>query len=202
MRIISGKYKGRLIKMPKGMRPTQNKVRKAIFDILGDIEGLSFLELFAGSGAVGFEAASKGVKDLTLIEYNRDCMLAIKKNIESLNLKACNLYPLQAGLAIKKFYQEKRKFEIIFLDPPYYQGQATPNPIGWVGVPPSAAKKTLQTLAAYDILAPNGFIVTQHFKKDNLPDAQGDLVLFKQAKFGDTVLSFYKRNVPESHISR
>ncbi|OGX40584.1 MAG: hypothetical protein A2984_00960, partial [Omnitrophica WOR_2 bacterium RIFCSPLOWO2_01_FULL_41_12] len=150
------------------MRPTQNKVRKALFDILGDIEGLSFLELYAGSGAVGFEALSKGVKDLTLIEYNRDCMLAIKKNIESLNLKACNLYPLQAGLAIKKFYQEKRKFEIIFLDPPYYQGQATPNPIGWVGVPPSAAKKTLQTLAAYDILAPNGFIVVQHFKKDNL----------------------------------
>ena len=58
MRIISGKYRGRIIKMPKNIRPTQNKVRKALFDILGDITGLSLLELFAGSGAVGFEAAS------------------------------------------------------------------------------------------------------------------------------------------------
>lgn len=56
MRITTGKYKGRNMLMPKGIRPTQNKVRKAIFDILGDIEGLSFLELYAGSGAVGFEA--------------------------------------------------------------------------------------------------------------------------------------------------
>jgi 16S rRNA (guanine(966)-N(2))-methyltransferase RsmD len=78
MRIISGKYKGRIIKRPKGIRPTQDKVRKALFDILQDIAGLSFLELFAGSGAVGIEALSRGIRDLTLVEYNRDCLLAIK----------------------------------------------------------------------------------------------------------------------------
>lgn len=180
MRIICGKYKGRVIRMPKGIRPTQNKVRKALFDILGDIAGLSFLELFAGTGAVGFEALSRGAADLTLVEYNSDCLFSIRKNIESLQSKACSLYPQQADRAIKAIYKDERKFDIIFLDPPYYE---------------DLAKKTLQTLTHYDILAPNGFMVVQHFKKDNLPECLGDLVLFKQAGYGDTVLSFYKKEV-------
>jgi 16S rRNA (guanine(966)-N(2))-methyltransferase RsmD len=179
MRIISGEFKGRFIKMPKSIRPTQDKVRKALFDILGDIEGLSFLELFAGSGAVGFEAASRGVAELVLVEYNRHCQLAINKNIESLKLKACSLYPKEVSDAIKALHRDKRKFDIIFLDPPYYAG---------------GAKKTLQTLEAYDILASAGFIVAQHFKKDNLPNKLGDLSLFRQARYGDTLLSFYKKS--------
>ncbi|MBM3246424.1 MAG: 16S rRNA (guanine(966)-N(2))-methyltransferase RsmD [Candidatus Omnitrophica bacterium] len=178
MRIISGRYKGRVIQMPKGIRPTQDKVRKALFDILGDISGLSFLELFAGSGAIGLEASSRGVTDLTLVEYNPDCLLAIKKNIASLAAIACDLYPRQAEKAIRSLHKEKRKFDIIFLDPPYYQG---------------LAKKTLQTLSDYDILAPNGLVVVQHFKKDNLPENLGVLSLFRQAKYGDTTLSFYKK---------
>lgn len=164
--------------MPKGTRPTQNKVRKAIFDILGDIEGLSFLELFAGSGGVGFEAVSKGVEELTLVEYNRDCLLAIRKNIASLALKSCSLYPLEAKKAIKAFHKAQRKFDIIFLDPPYYQG---------------LAKKTLQILGAYDILAPNGFIIVQHFKRDALPQESQKLKLIKESRYGDTLLSFYKK---------
>jgi 16S rRNA (guanine(966)-N(2))-methyltransferase RsmD len=164
--------------MPKGIRPTQGKVRKALFDILGDIAGLSFLELFAGSGAVGLEAISRGVVDLTLVEYNPDCLLAIRKNIESLKLKACNLYPRQTDQTIKNLHKDKKKFGIIFLDPPYYR---------------DLAKKTLKTLSDYDILAPNGLIVIQHFKKDILPDSMGNLTVFKQATYGDTFLSFYKK---------
>jgi len=179
MRITSGKFRSRGIKMPKSIRPTQNKVRKALFDILGDVQGLSFLELFAGSGGVGFEAVSRGVGELTLVEYNRDCLVAIRKNIESLKLKACSLYPLEAEKAIKAFHKDKRRFDIIFLDPPYYQG---------------LAKKTLQILGAYDILAPNGFTVVQHFKRDELPEESGKLKLIKEARYGDTILSFYKRS--------
>ncbi|MBI5145119.1 MAG: 16S rRNA (guanine(966)-N(2))-methyltransferase RsmD [Candidatus Omnitrophica bacterium] len=185
MRIISGEYKGRVIKMPKGIRPTQGKVRKALFDILGDIEGLSFLELFAGSGAVGFEALSKGVSDLTLVEYDRDCLQAIEKNIAALKPRACTLYPQQAERAIKALHKEGKTFDIVFLDPPYYEG---------------LAKKTLQTLSCYDILTPYGFIVAQHFKKDNLPDAAGDLTLFRQKRYGDTILSFYKKEKSQIQI--
>ena len=164
--------------MPKGIRPTQNKVRKALFDILGDIEGLSFLELFAGSGAVGLEAISRGIRDLALVEYNRDCLLAMRRNIESLKVKACDIYPQEASAAIIALQKEGRKFDIIFLDPPYHKGMA---------------KKTLQTLSAYDILAPNGLVVVQHFKKEGLPETLGVFILFKQNIYGDSMLTFYRK---------
>ncbi len=178
MRILSGKYKGKFIVMPKGIRPTQDKVRKALFDILGDIEGVSFLDLFAGSGSMGFEAASRGVTELVLVEDNRICQVAITKNIELLDVKMCSLYPQEACKAIEILHKNKKKFEIVFLDPPYYK---------------DAAKKTLQILEAYDIVAPNGFVVVQHFKKDILPKNIANIVMFKQAKYGDTLLSFYKK---------
>ena len=178
MRIITGKYKGKAIRLPKEIRPTQGLVRKALFDILGDIKGLSFLELFAGSGAVGFEAVSRGVADLTLVEYNRNCLMAIRKNIESLKPKACDLYPKEAGDAIEAFHKDKRKFDIVFLDPPYHK---------------EMSKKILQMLGAYDILAPNGFVVVQHFKKEQLSKESGELTLIKESRYGDTLLSFYKK---------
>jgi len=179
MRITSGKYKGKEIKAAGNIRPTQDKVRKAIFDILGDLEGVFFLELFAGSGAVALEALSRGAAECVLVEYNSDCLLAIRKNIDSLKETACTVYPAQADKAIKDFSQQARHFDIIFFDPPYYQG---------------LAKKTLQTLAAYDILTPTGFVIIQHFKKDNLPVSAGDLTLFKQKSYGDTTLSLYKKS--------
>ena len=193
MRIIAGKYKGRTIKMPKKIRPTQDKVRKALFDILGEMEGVSFLELYSGSGAVGFEALSRGAAELALVEYDPDCVLAIKKNIEGLKVVSCRLYPLEAEKAVISFFKDKRKFDVIFMDPPYYKGLATPNLKGKVGVPLSAAKKTLQILGAYDILAPDGLLISQHFKKDSLPETAGDLKLFRQSRYGDTVLSFYRK---------
>jgi len=192
MRITSGKYKGKAIRLPKEIRPTQGLVRKALFDILGDIEGLSFLELFAGSGAVGFEAVSRGVTDLTLVEYNRNCLMAIRKNIESLKPKACDLYPKEAGDAIEAFHKDKRKFDIIFLDPPYYR----PEGHGLASDSQShkeMSKKILQMLGAYDILAPNGFVVVQHFKKEQLSKESGKLTLIKESRYGDTLLSFFKK---------
>ena len=164
--------------MPKGIRPTQNKVRKALFDILGDIEGVFFLELFAGSGAVGLEAASQGIKEVVFVENNPVCIKMLKENLSYLPLATYRLLPIDAFKAIERLAKEKEKFDIVFLDPPYYNDMA---------------KKTLKMVSTCDIVSPNGLIVVQHFKKDNLPDAVGDLVLFKQARYGDTVLSFYRK---------
>jgi 16S rRNA (guanine(966)-N(2))-methyltransferase RsmD len=185
MRIISGKYKGRIIQMPKGIRPTQGLVRKALFDILGDVEGLSFLELFAGSGAVGLEAASGGAKEVVFVDKDRRCLQTIKGNISAAPQSRYLFLLLDVYRAIEQLNKEKKKFDIIFLDPPYYH---------------ELAKKTLLNLSTYDILAPNGFIVAQHFKKDNLPEAVGDLALFRQARYGDTVLSFYKRRLSKDRL--
>jgi len=178
MRIITGTYKGRVIKMPKGIRPTPNRVRKAVFDILGDIEGLSFLELFAGSGAVGLEALSQGARDVTLVESNSNCVSTIRENIGHLAVSDCELIAMDVEKALEIFKRGKIKFEIIFLDPPYYLGMA---------------KKTLQSIYACDILAPTGFVIVQHFKRDELPPEEGDLSLFKRSVYGDTLLSFYKK---------
>jgi len=178
MRITTGRYKGRSLRLPKDIRPTQNKVRKALFDILGDIEGLSFLDLFAGSGSVGFEALSRGASFLALVERNPDCLAAIKQNMETLKNQDCAVYPQDAQKAIENFHKNRKGFDIIFLDPPYYQ---------------DLVKKTLQTLEGYDILAPNGLIVAQHFKKENLPDSLGVLSLFRQYKYSQTLLSLYRK---------
>ena len=192
MRITTGIYKGRRLKAPEGIRPTQQKVRKALFDILGDISGSSFLELFAGSGSVGFEALSRGVRHLALVESNRKCLLAIRENIESLKLKDCFLCPLEAGRSIKEFFKEKRKFDIIFLDPPYYKetmarGSKLDSDVG------QGAKKTLHMLGVYDILTHYGLVAVQHLKKDSLPEEAGFLKKIKESRYGDTALSFYRK---------
>lgn len=183
MRIISGVYKGRLIKMPKGIRASRDKVRKALFDILGDIEGLSFLELFAGSGAIAIEALSQGVKEVVLVERDPECIKIIKDNFSLLGCVGYTLIPLEGLQALKCLNKAGRKFDLIFMDPPYYQ---------------ALAKKTLQILTSYDILTASGFIVVEHFKKDNLPDTLGDLVLFRQYKYADTILSFYRKTIVNS----
>jgi len=209
MRIISGKYKGRIIQMPKGIRPTQDKVRKALFDILGDMEGLLFLELFAGTGAVGIEAVSQGASRVVFVENEPKCVEKIKEGISVLGFSGFRVLGLDAMAAIKQLHRREEKFDIIFMDPPYYRDlvlrlRSAP----MVSVPrlrsglvlssskdavESLAKKILLNLSAYDILAPNGFVIAQHFKKDILPDTAGNLVKFKQARYGDTLLTFYKK---------
>ncbi len=164
--------------MPNGIRPTQDKVRKALFDILGDIEGSSFLELFAGSGAVGIEALSRGAKQVVFVENSSDCLKALKNNFTYLLPATYYLLPADAAKAIDKLGEERAKFDIIFLDPPYYR---------------EMSKKILQMLGAYDILAPNGFVVVQHFKKESLPKESGKLIIIKESRYGDTLLSFYRK---------
>lgn len=193
MRITTGKYRNRKLFYPKGIRPTQDKVRKAIFDILGDVNGLTLLELFAGSGAVGFEALSRGVRELTMVECNHNSILAIKKNIELLKASSCNLYYLEAQKAVKLLARDKKSFDIIFFDPPYHKDMS---------------KKILQTLDCYDILAPNGLIVVQHSKAELLPKDGLRFNLIKEAKYGDTWLSIFShaeserknKNVPDSFV--
>lgn len=178
MRIIAGKYKGRHIKVLKCIRPTQGKVKKALFDILGDINGLSFLELFAGSGQVGLEALSRGVKEVVFIEKDLKIAKIIKENLSLLGYSHYRVITLDVLKALKNLDKQGKKFDIVFLDPPYYKG---------------LAKKTLQSLGTYDILAGNGFIVVQHFKKDILSERINNLTKYKEARYGDALLSFYKK---------
>jgi 16S rRNA (guanine966-N2)-methyltransferase len=177
MRIITGEYKSRQLKAPKGIRPTEDRVRKALFDILGKMDDLSFLELFAGSGAVGLEALSLGAKEVAFVENHRPASLVIEENIQSLGCQArARVICQDAFRAIENFSLKGEKFDLIFLDPPYYKG---------------IAEKILQILGDYDILQKSGYLIIQHFKKDFVAEKAGKLALWRQEKYGDSLLSFY-----------
>jgi len=116
--IKGGDLKGRKIYVPSFIRPTQNKVKKAIFDVLGDkVKGSIFLDLFAGSGNIGIEALSRGASFCVFVEKNFKCVSLIKKNIYELKLKdKSKIIKEDSGKFVLK---QKGKFDIIFADPPY-----------------------------------------------------------------------------------
>lgn len=123
LRIFGGFLKGRLLKTPKGSstRPTQGNVREAVFNICqNDIAGSRFLDLFAGSGAMGLEAISRGAAQATLIEQNRNAIACIKENIISLHVeKEVVLISIEAGRALVSLAGQGVLFDIVYIDPPY-----------------------------------------------------------------------------------
>jgi len=176
MRIIAGKFKGIDLKSAKSIRPTESKVKKSLFDILGDLEGVKFLDLFAGCGAVGIEALSRGAEGVVFVEKDRGCCAAIEDNLSKVRQDA-EVLNMDTQKALDVILNAKNKFDIVFLDPPYYK---------------DLVKKTLQKIASYDILSPSALVVIQHYKKDDLDENMGKLTRLRIKKYGDTVLSFYQ----------
>lgn len=183
MRVIAGKFKGRSIAMPKGIRPTSDKVREALFEILKDrINGASFLDLYCGSGAIGIEAFSRGAENITFVDSNLKCINTLKKNLAQLGilgLSSINIYKENALKSIGAFKGSSTTFDIIFLDPPYYKDMA---------------KNTLIALSNYDILSRNAVIIAEIYKKGDLPQEVGLLRKVRASKYGDTKLEFFRSN--------
>lgn len=181
MRIISGIYRGMTIFMPKGevIRPTQDRVREALFNILRDtVIDATVLDLYAGSGAFGIEAISRGAKKAIFIDNDRRCITTIKKNLQKVKCEQeADVMQAYAFHGLKMLNQRGEKFEIVFMDPPYHKG---------------IAKNCLLKLDEYDILSPNSYIIIEHHKKDTLPKSTERLMLLRQERYGDTILSFYK----------
>lgn len=184
MRIIAGKYKRKQIGFPVHIRPTQDKVRQAVFDCLaGLVEGTNVLDLFAGSGAYGLESLSRGAKLVYFIDSDRKCTLAISKNMEVMGLAedggvSCFNYTNDVFRAIGILEKKEVVFDLIFVDPPYRQ---------------ELAKKALQTLSTGGILSKLGFVIIEHSKKETLFDTQGSLNLVKRISHSDTVVSIYQK---------
>jgi 16S rRNA (guanine966-N2)-methyltransferase len=123
LKIIGGKFKGRVLKVPSGpsTRPSQGMLRESLFNIVqGEIEGARFLDLFAGSGAIGLEALSRGAGGATLVEQNPRAIACIKENIDALHLGTqARLIPLNSKKALFLLTKEGTQFDLIFIDPPY-----------------------------------------------------------------------------------
>ncbi len=190
MRIIGGEFKSRLISMPKGVdiRPTQDKVRGAIFNILGDITGRRVLELFGGSGAFGIEAISRGACHATFVDNNSGCVNTIKANLKSLGIDD-KIYKVIKADALKIFPalpSGSEKYDIIFIDPPYHR---------------ELAKNCLINADSYDILSPIGLIIVEHFKKDIITTGLKTLAFDRDRRYGDTVITIFKRAYDKSKDS-
>ncbi|MFA6281456.1 MAG: 16S rRNA (guanine(966)-N(2))-methyltransferase RsmD [Candidatus Omnitrophota bacterium] len=180
MRILQGSLKGRVIRVPKDIRPVANIVKKACFDIMrGEIEGKRVLELFAGTGALGIEAISLGASEGAFVDSERDSVKAVRGNLEALNLSLnTKVYSKDALSAITDFHVYKEVFDIIFLDPPYHQGML---------------KSTLQKLEECDILAPHGYIICFCYVKDEYVADSSKFSIIVEKKYGQTLLLVYRK---------
>jgi 16S rRNA (guanine(966)-N(2))-methyltransferase RsmD len=119
MRVIAGAFKGRPLRAPAGRatRPTSDRVREALFSILGDVEGLRVLDLFAGSGALGIEALSRGAAEAVFVEQDRRAAGAIRANLESVGAPASNIRTESAFSYLGRAHDGP--FDLVFADPPY-----------------------------------------------------------------------------------
>jgi len=135
MRIIAGNNKGTIIAAPRsgGVRPTADKVRGAIFNMLGDVTGLSVLDLFAGSGALGMEALSRGAADALLVDNRATALAAIQKNITKLKLQNVKAVRRDYLSILKDAAKNHQRFDLIFIDPPYrMQRVIEPELVRWL----------------------------------------------------------------------
>lgn len=185
MRIIAGKYRGRRLKNPPSLqtRPTSDRLRETLFNIIAPrIEGARFLDLCAGSGAVGIEALSRGAAHVALVDQSRKMCALIQSNLDTLKVDE-NEVEVVSSEALEFLRRRARKetgpFDIIFYDPPYAADYG--------------AVLDYVSKSAARLLAEGGIIVAEHHKKNELKEEFGGLKRYRVVKQGDSSLSFYQR---------
>src|SRR5438105_5921521 len=147
MRVIAGKYRSRLLKSLKGatLRPTSDRLRETLFNVLGErVAGARFLDLFAGTGAVGIEALSRGADESVFIENHAPAVALIRRNLESLGITgAAQVFWLDALRGLAKIagqsHPTDRPFDFVFLDPPYAETEQYERVLAFLGAAPFLA---------------------------------------------------------------
>lgn len=189
MRISGGTLKGRKVASKKfftskkrgdELRPTAAKVREALFDILRNkIRDSVFLDLYAGTGAVGLEALSRGARQVVLVENNPVRTKAAKDHIKAMNIaEQVTIHRQKVEYFLKRAFTAKATFDIIFADPPYA---------------PDAAQKVLSLLKDNDIVAQGGCVVLEHPHKYVFQENVGYLDFVRNYRYGDTMLSVFRK---------
>lgn len=183
LRILGGKYRSLLLQSPRGSqtRPTTSMVRKAVFDIVQNtIEGSRFLDLFAGSGAIGIEALSRGASHATFVESHKDALRCIKANLSTLKLeREASVYSYDVFEVLKKLEKKGEVFDIIFADPPYHIT--------------SIYEDLLKTLDQAKILAQGGLLFLESLFPSSFQNIElQHLVLIDQRRFGTSLLHQYR----------
>ena len=187
MRVIAGSYRSRILKSLKGLalRPTSDRLRETLFNVLGpEVRGSRFLDLFAGTGAIGIEALSRGAAEAVFVENHAPAAALIRRNLESLGIRnGATVLAVDAlrGMAMLAAREKTRiaGFNYIFIDPPY----AAANEYA----------RVLESLGSRNLLAPGGVVIAEHRRSFELPEEAGVLECCRVLQQGDAALSFYRR---------
>jgi 16S rRNA (guanine(966)-N(2))-methyltransferase RsmD len=181
MRVIAGKFRSRVLKGPGPLRlrPTSDRLRETLFNILGpSVEDSLFVDLFAGTGAVGIEAVSRGARETILVESNAKAARLIRENLKSLDiLSGAELIEALAVRGLEKMATRRLLADFIFLDPPYEKT--------------CDSLEVLEFLDATHLVAPRGIVIVEHYWKTELPEFLTRLECTRQIEQGDAILSFY-----------
>jgi 16S rRNA (guanine966-N2)-methyltransferase len=189
MRVIAGTYRSRILKSLKGLalRPTSDRLRETLFNVLApNIAGSRFVDLFAGTGAIGIEALSRGAAEVAFIENHPPAVTLIRRNLESLGINSgATVLAVDALRGLAMLAARKNSgapaFDHIFLDPPYAAAEDY--------------SRVLEFLGSADLLASGGIVIAEHRRKFDLPEEPGALKRFRVLRQGDAALSFYRRHV-------
>jgi 16S rRNA (guanine966-N2)-methyltransferase len=181
MRIIGGQLKGRKLKVAeaKGLRPTTDRVRSAVFNILRmDYSEKRVLDLFAGTGAMGIEAISRGALDAVFVDSGRDSVKMLRRALKEFGItEQGRIMNKKASPALKLLEADEQKFDLVFMDPPYKSVEA---------------EKVLKQLAGLDVLKDEAVIVVEHGNDKEMPEDISRLKQYDQRRYGGTTVTFYE----------
>jgi 16S rRNA (guanine966-N2)-methyltransferase len=182
MRIIAGKYRSRTLRSLKGqmLRPTSDRLRETLFNILGPaVGGATFVDLYAGTGAVGIEALSRGARHAIFVEQYAPAVALIRRNLEALGIGAeAEILGMDVARAIERLEARRVHAQFVFVDPPYAAD--------------AEYESALDALGESPLVAPDGRVIVEHLRKRELPERAGDLELARVVEQGDAALSFYR----------
>jgi len=188
MRIIAGEYRGRRLLAPEGkdIRPTTDKTREALFSILmNEIPDARVLDLFAGTGALGIEALSRGAAGCTFIDQSRAAVRLIRENLAACGPEAERRACVCAGDFRRVLAGLDEPFDIILMDPPYGQRLWRP---------------AMEIIAENRLLTPGGVLVCEHRREEELPGEIVGFVRQKERRYGISKLSIYRCYAPDDMI--
>ncbi|WP_449539900.1 16S rRNA (guanine(966)-N(2))-methyltransferase RsmD [Ferdinandcohnia sp. Marseille-Q9671] len=182
MRVVSGMKKGLRLKAVPGVstRPTTDKVKEAIFNIIGPyFEGGYGLDLFGGSGGLGIEALSRGIDKMIFVDRDQKAIQTIKTNLETCDLhNQAEVYRNDASRALKAIVKRELQFDLIFLDPPYKQQKLT---------------ELMTEISEHEVLSNEGYVVAEHGSDVILEKSIGMLTQVRHEVYGVIGVSIYRR---------
>ena len=161
------------------VRPTSSRAREAIFDIIGSCEGLEVLDLFAGSGALGLEALSRGADSAVFVDSSSSAIRMIRQNVSLCGMdQHSTILQGEAGRIVRKLATAGRRFSLIFLDPPYEKGLVV---------------KTLSLIADSGIISAESTVVAEHRTTEAIPENIKNLRCADRRRYGDTAITFWEQ---------